>query len=325
VSSFPAAATLVINGSSFPNAGSFQLAITGASGAVTHTLQVLFSVGDYSISGSSALSSSPGSQVTANLNFNPTNGYGGEVSATCDASSLSGTQCTISPQAPIAVAGPNPVPFVAIINLPTNATPGLYHININSQDVTGTPSSSFQIALTIANDFAMGTLTPKTQSIKAGGSASYNFMVIPIGASFTNAVSFSCTGQPALSLCSFSPTTVTPGANTAAAVLTIGTTASSASVSRPPVSVFFALWLSLPGLALLRKRARLKGPAFLLGLVLLAFLLPSCGGGGSNGGGGGGGGGQQQGTQPGTYTITVTGTSGTLSHQATPVTLVVTQ
>jgi len=36
-----------------------------------------------------------------------------------------------------------------------------------------------------------------------------------------------------------------------------------------------------------------------------------------------GGGGQQQGTQPGTYTITVTGTSGTLAHQASAITLVV--
>ncbi|MGA8648400.1 MAG: hypothetical protein WB628_16270 [Candidatus Sulfotelmatobacter sp.] len=65
-------------------------------------------------------------------------------------------------------------------------------------------------------------------------------------------------------------------------------------------------------------------PASVLGLLLLALLLPSCGGGESNDGGGGGGG-LQRGTQPGTYTITVTGTSGTLSHQApSTITLVVT-
>jgi hypothetical protein len=65
--------------------------------------------------------------------------------------------------------------------------------------------------------------------------------------------------------------------------------------------------------------------ASMLGLFLLALLLTSCGGGGSNGGGGGSGG-QQQGTAAGTYTITVTGTSGSLSHAApSTVTLVVTQ
>jgi hypothetical protein len=45
--------------------------------------------------------------------------------------------------------------------------------------------------------------------------------------------------------------------------------------------------------------------------------------GGGAGGEGGEGGGQQQGTQPGTYTITVTGTSGTLAHQISAITLVV--
>jgi len=32
---------------------------------------------------------------------------------------------------------------------------------------------------------------------------------------------------------------------------------------------------------------------------------------------------EEKGTQPGTYTITVTGTSGTLAHQASAMTLVV--
>jgi hypothetical protein len=113
--------------------------------------------------------------------------------------------------------------------------------------------------------------------------------------------------------------------------MTIATTTNSASPTRrlPGVAIF---WLALPGLALLgigkghTKRGKLKFPASLQGLLLLAFLLASCGGGGSNGGGdggGGGGGGQGQGTQPATYTITVTGTLGALSHQAPTVTLVV--
>jgi len=119
-------------------------------------------------------------------------------------------------------------------------------------------------------------------------------------------------------------------------VMQITTTSSAANLSLPVSRSAFVLsawWLALPGLVLLGTRRRRKQDAGhtlavpLLGLVLLVLLLPSCGSAGSNGGGGGGGGGQQQqGTQPGTYTITVTGTSGTLSQQAaSTVTLVVNQ
>ena len=154
--------------------------------------------------------------------------------------------------------------------------------------------------------------------------------MLPVGSSFANAVTLSCSGAPTISLCTFTPSPVTPGNSSAAVVLKITTTANSASLSAPGPNhaVFaYALWLALPMLALSgtggrKKYAKLTLPGSLLGLFLLALLLASCGGGGSNGGGGGGQ--QQHGTQPGTYTITVTGTSGTLSHTApSTVTLVV--
>jgi hypothetical protein len=69
VSSFPATATLTINGTSF-NAGSYSLDISGTSGSTTHSLTVPFQVGDYSISGTQTLPLAPGGQGTASLKLN---------------------------------------------------------------------------------------------------------------------------------------------------------------------------------------------------------------------------------------------------------------
>ncbi len=289
----------------------------------------------YMINGPMTLSSTPAGQVAANLTISSVDSYAGQVNATCDATALPGAQCTLTPANPITINAASSVPVTATINVPNDTTPGIYNININSQDVMGTPTAVWTIALTVFQDFTLGALTPSaTQTITAGQSVSYNFTVLPVGSSFTNAVNLSCSGAPAVSLCSFTPNPV-PSVNSSggvAVVLKISTTASSASSSpHPPALAFlsYAFWLALPGLVLLGSRARcgkhakLTLPASLLGLSLLALLLASCGGGGTNGGGGGGGS-QQQGTKPGTYTITVTGASGTLSHTApSTVTLVV--
>jgi hypothetical protein len=335
VNTFPASATLVINGTSFVP-GSYSIAVIGTTSAVINSYQVPFNVGDYVIAGPLTLSATPGGQVPANLTFTSNYSYSGQVSATCDASALPAAQCTLSPPNPIAIGTASAVPVTATINVPNDATPGAYNINISSHDVTGEPTGAWTIALTVMQDFTLGSLTPSTQTIPPGGSAAYNFSVLPVGSSFTNAVNLSCSGAPTISHCSFAPNPVTPGSSAVNVVLTISTTPNSASPApRPPTLAFlsFSLWLALPGLLLLGTRRRgkhgkLSLPASLLGLILLAFLLVSCGGGGSNGGGGGGGGG----TTPGTYTVTITGTSGTvgtsgyLTHTApSTVTLIVSQ
>jgi hypothetical protein len=330
VNSYPATVNLIINGSSF-TAGSYQIAVEGtaqgASGPIANSLSVPFNVGTYLINGTATLSSVPGGQAAANLSLTSTNFYSGQVNATCDASALAGAQCTLTPANPIVVGSGAVVALIASINVPNNSAPGMYNININTQDMTGAPTSALTMVLTVNQDFTLGALTPATQTITPGQSASYNFSVLPVGTAFTGAVTLSCSGGPAISLCSFTPNPVTPGSSSAAVVLTITTTSSSASLAPPArgrAVMFYALWLVLPAFTLIRarrrKRLKLGGFASVLGLFLLAFTLLSCGGGTGNGGGGG----QQQGTQPGTYTITVTGTSGALSQQAAaPVTLVV--
>ena len=81
------------------------------------------------------------------------------------------------------------------------------------------------------------------------------------------------------------------------------------------------MWLPIGGLALLgtgltSRRRKLLGWV-LLGLMLTGLIFMAACGGTSSGGGGG-----HPGTPAGTYTVTVTGTAGSLVHTA-PVTVVV--
>jgi hypothetical protein len=265
------------------------------------------------------------SQTTAKVGV--TSSYNGSVNATCDASSFGG-QCSIT--TPASITASAPTTLVVTVNVPNSAAPqpsNSYTVNVTVTDASGQPSHTLQppLTLTVIQDFTIGTVTPGNQTVNAGQSASYNFSVIPVGAAFAGTVTLSPSQScPAALSCSFTPTTVTPGSNATAVVLTVTAPTSAALVTPLPRIIVYAMWLALPALVLLgslrRNRKRLSWLACLSGLLLLGFLLDSCGGGGSNGGGGSSG---QQGSQPATYAITVTGTSGNLTHSAAAVTLTV--
>jgi hypothetical protein len=249
--------------------------------------------------------------------------YAGNINVTCDASALAGTMCVLSPANPIAVASGGSASLTATINVPNNAAQGNYNININTQDTTGAPSHSFTVALSVEQDFTLISSTP-TQTVTAGQtSGAYQLTIQPVGSTFSAAVTLSCTaGLPVQAQCVFDPSTTQSPINTPVdAVLNISTTTASGSQLRPRrIAALSMPWFLLPGIAIgwfavgtrgtTRKR---RGLGVLILLVLLTWFLPSCSG-LSNGGGITG--------LPVTYNVTVTGTSGSLSHSA-QVTLIV--
>ena len=319
VNSFPATASLTINGTSF-QAGSYEIAVVGTSGSITNSLEVPFSVGDYVIAGTQAISAAPGGQATANLTFASSNFYSGQVNATCDATALSGAQCTLSPANPITIGSGAVVPVTASINVPSNAIPNTYNISINTQDVTGAPSHDFSISLTVVQDYTIGNFSPASQSVSVGQPASYNFSVLPVGAAYSNVVTLSCAVTPLfVGSCALSPNSVGPLSNStsAAVVLTVTTQTTNGQLRRPGAKSgpwLYAVWIALPGILWCAGFSRRRRLSAFMGLALvLLFFLPSCGGGGSNGGSSPGGN-TQQGTLPGIYTINVIGSPPSVSQ-----------
>jgi DNA-binding beta-propeller fold protein YncE len=182
-------------------------------------------------------------------------------------------------------------------------------------------STSSVLAQTVNQqaDFALAAITTSL-TVAAGSSGKFALTVTPQG-SFTTAISFSCSGLPALAGCTFSPASVTPNSSTVNTTLNITTTAYTASLARPfgrHSSPLYAIWLVLPAMLLgtvglaPSKRRKLLSYCIVFLLVSGCLLQVACSGTSNSSGGGG-----TSGTPAGTYTITVTGAAGATQHAAT--------
>ena len=336
VSKFPATVTLSVNGSNFAP-GTYQVSVQGVSGSLNHSFNVPFSVGDFSLNGPTAFPAVQSGQVSAGLTLASQYSYSGQINATCDASALAGAQCTLSPANPISVSSGGSVPLSVALTIPSNAAGGTYNITVDTQDVTGGPVHLLALPVTapadVVQDFSFGSFSPPTQTINAGQAATYSFTLAPSAGSFPNAISLTCTGAPTLSRCAFTPNPATPGATASSIVMTITTTANSSAASHRTAALLYLPWAMLPAIILIGVRTKpsrsSKGPLLIsvLCLLLFALMLTACTGATGIANSSTGGGGttiqHQQGTQSGTYNITVTGTSGSITHQATAITLIV--
>jgi len=165
------------------------------------------------------------------------------------------------------------------------------------------------------------TAPPAPLSVTQGGSVQVNVTVPPVGGAFNNPVTMSATGLPPGATASFDPLTVTPGSAGAPTVMTIQLAPLAAAVlpaadppHRPWPLLSFALALALCGVGLGRKRVpvTLRRTLLLAPLALALLALFGCGGGWRG----------PITTPPGSFVVTITGTSGTLTASTT-VTVVV--
>ena len=175
--------------------------------------------------------------------------------------------------------------------------------------LTGTGSASAQ------PDFSL-SVSPSPLSVTAGGPGNFTVTATSIN-SFSAVIALSCTGVPTNSACNLLPASVTPPSGSTQTSTGSITTHALIPPSLPsfpqlrPMGVLGIFGLLL-ALFLARVAARRGARKLSWGFALLGVLaLAGCSG--VPGGGGGGSGG----TPKGTSTITITGTSGSLTHTTT--------
>jgi hypothetical protein len=222
------------------------------------------------------------------------------TSNTCGTSLAAGASCSIA------------------VNF-TPSDPVQQSASLTVVDSVGTQTSSLGgvgVAPPPPPDFAL-TATPAAQTSYLGASVTYQLAVAPLVTTnpFNSAVTLSVSGLPSGATASFAPGSVTPGAASAGSVMTVtipalrGQNRGVPADGRPaaPPIVFATLLLAF-GLARnkrVRKQFSSAQMLFLLALIGgLCATIAGCGGTGFA-------------VPQSTSTITVTGTSGTLTHSAT--------
>jgi hypothetical protein len=164
-------------------------------------------------------------------------------------------------------------------------------------------------------DYAIN-LSSTTATIPAGQTATFGVWVAPEHG-FTGTVSFNCSGLPAASTCTLNPTSLTVGTTAVNTTMKITTTARTIAAAVPHSgglggallsSALLAVGLVVAGGS--GRKRRWQPLCLLIAVAALAGGMVACGGGGGSTTT------TATGTPAGTYTITITATSGSTTHQS---------
>jgi len=348
----PASVTLAANGSQTFNlvltpavglgSGTFNVELVGtdSTGKYVHTAGLQLVVGgnvaptpSFTLSNSGNINVTAGATTgnTSVITVTPLAGLTGAVGLTCAVTGPSGATspatCALQP-ASVTIAGTTAQTSTLTVTTISTTTTGAYTVTVTGTQgaITQTTTVTVNVASAVAQTFALSNSGGITVAPGATSANTSTITITPAGG-FTGMVSLSCSIAPTAATdpatCSIPASVSVSGVTTAA--LSIGTTAATTALSKPR-NLF---WPTAGGAALALVvffgiPARRRNWPAMLGLLVLFVSIGAIGcGGGSSSGGGGGGGGGNSGTTAGTYTVTVTGTSGTIAPQTTTVTLTV--
>jgi uncharacterized membrane protein len=298
-------------------AGNYPVTVTGSAGALTHSYSTLsLKVTDFTLKGpatTSPASFTAGQNATATLTLTALNGFANPVALSCGGLP-SGASCKFNP-ATVMPTGEGASSTLTIATA-SGTPPGSYSITIDG--TAGTLVRMYSALTFGVADFAVSapaSTTPATINPGQSATASMNWNAL---GGFSGTVMFTCSVSPSPELapkCSMNPASVEVSGGGVTSTLTVTTTAPTTAASGPALlrrwAPVYALWLPIPGMAMIGLAlggARRRRCFVMLGLLtLLAALsmLAACGGGNNNNTGT-----TTPGTPAGAYTVTVTGTSG---------------
>jgi hypothetical protein len=208
---------------------------------------------------------------------------------------------------------PDPGDIITVTQTPPGPFPvGDTPVVLTVVDSQGATAQANATVTVVDANFDFGGQALPVKTVNAGQSATQTITIRPNPTPWSSVVTLACSGLPALTTCTFNPTSVTPGNNNATTTLTVATTGPSASITDLR-KLWLATWLGVGGLVLFAaaSRARRRRRVMRVCLAILVFgvlslTLLNCGGRNTEVTPGG--------TPAGTYTITVVATSGGVSH-----------
>jgi hypothetical protein len=302
---------------------------TGA--AVSVTVPVTVTAGPNFTLSSTPVTIAPGGTGTSTLTVTPTLGYTGSVTLTCAPAFEEPDQPNCTSPAPVTISGTAAGTTAITVTTDAATPPGTYMVEVDTQSFPGHVKSA-EIAVTVAGPALVPTytLTNTAVNIASPGATGTSTITITPSGGFTGNVTLACTVTgPAAAIdpptCAVPAQETVTGTGPVTAMLTVYTTGVTMSApigyvakAEKPLKRIFALgggavmsvlfFFGIPG-----RRRRWKTFLSLLILALIGGAFIGCSGKGNmplaN-----------PGTTLGTYTITVTATSGAIV-QSTSVTV----
>ncbi len=344
----PITSVLTINTSATTTNGSYQVTVTGTSGSLTSSTVVNVTVNlpqDYALSNSGAITLSANAQTgnTATITVTPSGGFALPVALSCTSvSAPSGASnpftCSNVSLTPATVTLPGTTTSTLAVTTTTTTTTGSYVVTVTGLAGTLEHTTTVNVTVTAAVAATFSLSNSGGVSITPGATSgnTSTITVTPGSTGFTGTVALTCAISPTASsdpaTCALSPASVTlSGTTKQTSTLTVTTTAATAELVVPsfgkgkgPLGTLFGagsgavlgllIFFGIPA----RRRSWRSMLSILVAIVALG-VLSSCGGGSSSSGIGGTTP-SNPGTTAGTYTVTVTGNSGSIV-QTTPVAL----